>query len=185
MLPVPETVLVVCEANQIRSPLFAQFLQRSLRKRGARALTVTSAGRVARRSETETGRVAKLAQEHSWDYRTPTKPRQLTPGMVKSAELVVAMTESLRAAVITYDPASVTRTFSLPELVRLLDAAPGPWASVADLAAAAHRARPSTAGSPEAEDVVDPAGRSSRTLQSVVDQLQQYADQVAEHIAAE
>lgn len=174
-----EKLLVVCEANQIRSPLFAWFLQRALVELRAPVVSVSSAGRTARRSETESDKVMALMRERGVEFRPPKEPRQLSPGLVRASTMILTMTEDQRAAVIGLDGAAVTRTFTVPELVRLVTANGLLAGSVAELAESAHYARPRTTGPLEPEDVDDPAGRSPRTLAKVTDLLSKQAEVVA------
>lgn len=174
-----EKLLVVCEANQIRSPLFAWFLQRALVELQAPVVSVSSAGRTARRSETESQKVADLMRERGVQFRPPANPRQLSPGLVRASTMILTMTEDQRAAAIGLDGSAVTRTFTVPELVRLVTAGELRAQSVSELAESAHYARPRTTGPLEPEDVEDPAGRSGRTLTKVADQLSKQADVIA------
>jgi protein-tyrosine phosphatase len=52
--------------------------------------------------------------------------RQLTPELVRAADLVVTMTAEQRAAVVTRVPAAVRRTFTLRELAGLAELVPDP-----------------------------------------------------------
>lgn len=176
-VPAPFRVLAVCTGNVCRSPAVERLLaarlgapyRRPTGPGGARrgllpAVEVASAGTGAVSGAPMTDRMASLLLEHGCDP-TGFVARQVTPGMLRGTDLVLALTAQHRSAVIRLEPGAAVRTFTVRELARLLldlDPAdlPGAGATTADrlravvpLAAARRRAVPPRS---EDDDVIDP-----------------------------
>nr|WP_307802304.1 low molecular weight phosphatase family protein [Cellulomonas fengjieae] len=169
----PFRVLVVCTGNICRSPaverLLAAGLGAAYRGRDtagglAPAIEVGSAGTGAMVGQPMTDQMAALvtAQGASADGF---QARQLAPGQIRQAGLVLAMTRQHRSRIVELLPAAVRRTFTLRELARLVDdidpaTLPGANATTADrlraLVPLAAAARGLTAHRPADDDVVDP-----------------------------
>jgi protein-tyrosine phosphatase len=172
-LAAPVRVLVVCTGNICRSPaverLLAAGLGAAYQGHGsagglAPAIEVGSAGTGALVGHPMTDEMAALVAGQGVDPRG-FAARQLAPGMVTAADLVLTLTRRHRSAVVELVPAAVRRTFTLRELARLaadVDPAtlPGANATTADRLralvplAAAQRGR--SAHRPADDDVVDP-----------------------------
>jgi len=103
--------------------------------------------------------------------------RRLTPEQIGSADLVVAMASEHREAVARVDPAAAARTFTLKELVRLLDALPplepaaDPDGCIARTSAAEALRRGGFVGNPRDEDVADPLGQPLDTYRAIAWEL--------------
>ena len=145
------TLLFVCEGNVCRSP-FAELLARTLasgsgwqfRSAGLGALVGSPmdplmAAQLTRRGGDPAGFVA----------------RQLTPSLVRTADLVVAMQRSQRDRVIEDHPARAEVTLTLGQLARTLERLPAEGAA-AGLTSTIRRHR---AGVRPEEDIVDPMGK--------------------------
>lgn len=178
----PETLLVVCRANLIRSPLAAGLLRRRMAAGGGPAHDVASAGLHAAAGERPDHHTVALARGWGLDLATH-DARRATAAVVAAASLVLTMTEEQRSGVVRLAPALTGRTFTLLELVRLLaaDGGRGPLldGSLADLAVRAHRRRPLTARAAAPEDVPDPVGRGPDRLREVADRLASACDRLA------
>jgi protein-tyrosine phosphatase len=108
--------------------------------------------------------------------------RQLTPELLRTADLVLTMTRAHRATVASMYPPAVTRTFTLREFAAILrhpdgfTAAPGSSlaerAALATSFAAIHRSRLDPRRRPEADDVIDPFGRTRAVYRASFGQLQ-------------
>lgn len=168
-------VLVVCTANIARSPVAAALLAAGWRS--APGIRVSSAGLRARVGAPVDPAMAALAS-----VAVPeTGARQVTPELVRSADLVLTMTAAQRAAVVGSVPAAVRRTFTLAELAALAalaagnDVLPAGGAAqrLAGLLAAAPRLRPlRTPGAHD--DIEDPYGRDDVLQRQVAAALEQH-----------
>ncbi|GAA1732255.1 low molecular weight phosphatase family protein [Isoptericola hypogeus] len=180
----PSQVLIVCAGNVCRSPV-AQAL---LDARTAPTVTVTSAG-----TQALVGRRIDDPMSALLASRGLTGPegeaRQLSAPMIASADLILTMTRSQRASVVTIDPRAVHRTFTLLEaaaLVRGLSPAALGSASESDrvkrLPRLANAQRKQLALSPTALDVADPHGRSKRRYREAFTAIEIAVEEVARAI---
>lgn len=183
----PVRVLVVCTGNICRSPAVERLLAAGLgaayrgRDAGglAPAIEVASAGTGAMVGWPMTDEMAALVAAQGVDPRS-FEARQLAPGMVQQADLVVALTRRHRSAIVELVPAAVRRTFTLRELARLVAdvdpaALPGANATTADrlraLVPLAASRRGLTAHKPADDDVVDPYRGGAELYQTSFGQL--------------
>ncbi|GAB3713195.1 arsenate reductase/protein-tyrosine-phosphatase family protein [Mariniluteicoccus flavus] len=156
----PFKILVLCTGNICRSPAGELLLQHHL----GDSVVVTSAG---------THAMAGYPMEPAMAARMPADvdpsafvARQLTPAMLREADLVIGMSREHRSRAVETFPAAVRRAFTLRELARVLSLhgafapgeTPGQFLRVAVGQAGALRAR-ARAASPELDDVVDPYKR--------------------------
>jgi protein-tyrosine phosphatase len=152
------SVLVVCTANVARSPLGAAMLATSLRGHG---IAVASAGTHARQGVPAARQSCELAELRGLDLADH-RARPVTPPLIAQAALVVTMSERHRDVAAPLAAGAGARTFTVRELVRLLEtvdtaAAPDdPMLRLSWLAAAATQARPSARPARGPEDVRDP-----------------------------
>jgi protein-tyrosine phosphatase len=151
-------VLVVCEGNICRSPATEVLLRDGLGN--GSGIEVASAGLGARVGEPVDESVRRLlrARGLSADGRA----RQLTPDVVRGAQVVLTMTAAQRAAVVSRVPAAVRRTFVLGEFAALAVLAgrlpeEEPVRRLAALVESAGRLR--SLRGPAHDDVPDPYGR--------------------------
>jgi protein-tyrosine phosphatase len=82
---------------------------------GFPGLTVASAGTAAVVGAGMTPEAQAVLAGGGWSGGPAHVARQLTPGLVASADLVLALTREHRRAVVQLDPAAVGRTFTLRE----------------------------------------------------------------------
>ncbi len=151
-------LLVVCEGNICRSPAAEVLLRRALRE-GA-GVEVESAGLGARVGQPVDPTVHRLLSARG--LRVSGRARQLTPDIVRAADLVLTMTAAQRTAVVSRVPAAVRRTFTLREFAALARLSgplgdPEPPARLAALVRSAGRLRPLHVPSHD-DDVPDPYG---------------------------
>lgn len=110
----------------------------------------------------------------------------LTAPLLASSDLVIALARVHRRESVEISPSTLRRTFTLLELPRLLEGiddealrgAAGDGQPTDRLAAllamiAARRGVIPAANNPEADDVIDPYGRSEQTYQRSLDQIEQ------------
>ena len=178
-----DTLLVVCRANLIRSPLAAGLLRASLKESGRTDLAVRSAGLQAEPGAPQPEHTVRIAEERGVDLSRH-RPVGVTEDLVSGASLVLTMTETQRAAIMRMSPTATARTFTLPELARLITRREGADAHTwRDLARWAHVSRPLVAPAPDPEDVPDPVGRPLYHLQVIADDLVRLCGQVSAVVA--
>ena len=159
----PFEVLVVCTGNIARSPMAQRMLEHRLA--GNPGVRVSSAGTWGLTGSPMEPNAAEALAEVGIDdggFRA----RELTPGLVRSSDLVLTATREHRVAVLTHDPTALRRTFTLREFARLvdsLDAVPGRPGHIgrtpAELVAAAADARGRVRVTPTEDDIADPHSR--------------------------
>lgn len=111
----PFRVLCVCTGNVARSPAAERLLARAL----GPSVRVTSAGTralVGRGLATPMDVLVARAGADPSDFGA----RDVTPAMLREADLVLALTREHRAQTVELAPATVRRTFTLREYARLL-----------------------------------------------------------------
>ncbi|GAB2636674.1 protein-tyrosine-phosphatase [Prescottella soli] len=152
-------LLFVCTGNICRSPTAERLTAAWASRTGTADLTASSAGT---RAVVGSGLEPTAAQILSTLGGDPDGfvARRLTPAIAGGADLVLAMTESHRDAVLRIAPRQFKRTFTLLEAAHL--AATIGSATVAELAAAR-----GTIPRPVIADVPDPIGQSATVFGDV------------------
>ena len=158
----PFRILTVCTGNICRSPVAERLLQAGL----GDAVAVSSAGvRAVVGAPIQPGMVALLERSRIRAHRFAA--RQVTPGDVRAADLVLALTREHRARLVQEAPAALRRSFTLLEFARIVtspDLPPVPAGPVdvrlhaLVLLAARHRT-PAPLG--DSDDVPDPYGHGT------------------------
>jgi len=156
------SVLLVCTGNVCRSPAAEVLLRAGLGRRSG--LRVASAGLEARVGEPVDEPMRRLLADRGLSTAAAAA-RQLTPDLVRAADLVLTMTTQQRAGVVAQVPVAVRRTFTLREFAELAAlvapevGAGGPVARLRALVQAAPRARARREAGPGHDDVEDPFRR--------------------------
>jgi len=115
-----DRVLVLCTANQCRSPLAGGLLRRTVERRGL-AVAVRTAGVQTVPGRPATPGTVLAAEAHGLDLREH-RSRPLDPEVLAAADRVIGMERlHVREAVVA-DPAVWRRAFTLPDLVRRAEA---------------------------------------------------------------
>jgi protein-tyrosine phosphatase len=187
----PFTILVVCTGNICRSPAAARLLGHALSP--GLGFDIQSAGTRALVGAPVAAPMAELLEEEgvsASDFRA----QQLTPELLRTAGLVLTMTRAHRATVAAMYPPAVTRTFTLREFAAILRNPGGftavPESSLAERAAlatslaATQRSRLDPRRPKEADDVIDPFGRTRAVYRASFDQLQPAVTTILEVLGA-
>jgi protein-tyrosine phosphatase len=174
------TILVVCTGNICRSPIAEGLLRRALFTRfGPEAPIVSSAGTAGLEGSGARPESIQVASERGAAIDQHVA-RALTPDLVRGADLVVGMAAEHRDAIGRADPDLAARTFTLKELVRLLEALP---AERTDASAEALRGRVAEAhelresgfgGNRFDEDVADPLGMPLESYRAIAWELEEW-----------
>ena len=174
------TVLVVCTGNICRSALAERlgraYLEETLGDNADRVRLVSAGTRAVVGSEMhpQSALVLRGLGTEPGDFRA----RQLLPGHVAEADLVLTMTREHRRAVLELAPRSLARTFTLLEAADLLSRAAVPEASATGGPSADSRAliralaeARSRRQVSDADDVADPIGRPLEAHQAAGDAI--------------
>jgi protein-tyrosine phosphatase len=180
------SILVVCTGNVCRSPIAEGLLRDALDQRfGERAPHVSSAGTAGWEGEGAMRESVAAAAERGTDISGHVA-RMVTGTMIEHATLVVAMAAEHRDALSRFDLDTAHKTFTLKELVRLLedlrpiDASAEP-APLADRVAAAEALRRSGfTGNPHDEDVVDPLGMPMESFRAIAWELDEWVTRLVD-----
>ena len=166
------SILVVCTGNICRSPMAEGFLRAALQGRlGGGAPRIASAGIAGFEGSAATSEAIEAAAERGVDISGHVA-RRLTPSMADEADLVLCMASEHRDA-IRYEQATAgSKTFTLKELTRLLEAAPDNGDVGARIASAAAR-RSDADPAPDA-DVADPLGMPMETYRELARELEDW-----------
>jgi protein-tyrosine phosphatase len=192
-------VLFVCTGNVCRSPAAERLLRRDLDRAaggiaGLSGVDVSSAGTGALVGEPISPPMAKLLGQADADADGFTA-RQLTPALVRDADLVLTMTSAHRRETVMMVPAAVQRTFVLGEVAHMLahvDAEEvtqitGRKASAAERlrATVSIAKRHRTPGVDPGEDIVDPYGRSRSVYAESFEQINQALEPLVRVVTAQ
>jgi protein-tyrosine phosphatase len=177
------TILLVCTGNICRSPMAEGFIRRRLADRGVEGVDVESAGVSGWDESPATEEAVHALAELDIDI-SGHRARRLTSRLVDRADLVVAMADEHRDAVIRVVPSAAPRTFTLKELVRLLETEGDPSGSASPaerIGARVERAEAMRAGAPQPggdEDVADPLGLGLEAYRATAWELEELTARV-------
>jgi protein-tyrosine phosphatase len=177
-------VLVVCTGNVCRSPVAEGLLRATLHARfGASAPSVASAGVAGWDGSGADPNSVSAAAERGIDI-TSHRARRLTRADVEDAVLILAMGREHLEQIERAIPSQGSKTFTLKQLVRLLEALPpAPAGDPDDVLATrvvdADELRSSGyEGNPHDEDVADPLGLPIGAFRAMVWELDGWVDRL-------
>ena len=174
------SILVVCTGNVCRSPAAEALLRRALEERlGAEAPTVSSAGTAGWEGSAPTPESVRASAERGVDTAGHVA-RVLTRAQIRDADLIIAMATEHAGSVEALEPAAADSTFTLKELVRLLEATPGDPAGMEAIGDAAARRAEGFEGNPLDDDVADPLGMSMEAYRAMAWELQEWTERLAD-----
>jgi protein-tyrosine phosphatase len=180
------SILVVCTGNICRSPIAEGFLRQILADRGIDGVEVDSAGVSGLDGYPAVPEAVSPLVERDVDISSHLA-RRLTRQMVESADLVVAMASEHRDAMARMAPSAADRTFTLKELVYLLDRQgpkrsggdPGERIAVAVSDAASMRGAGAARDLAD-EDIPDPLGLGQEAFRAIAWQLETLVRQLVD-----
>jgi protein-tyrosine phosphatase len=181
------SILLVCTGNICRSPMAEGFLRVALGRRlGDSAPRVFSAGVCGRGGGRALSETVAAAAERGVDMSGHVV-RALLDADIEEADLVLGMAAEHRDWIARGLPSALPKTFTLKELVRLLDALPDPSAADTSpaerlsrrVAEASRLRREGFEGNPHDEDVVDPLGLSFEAFQAVALDIDEWSERLA------
>lgn len=176
--------MMICTGNVCRSPVAEASLRRELGKWfGDSAPEVSSAGIAGWQGSPATPEAVRAADERGLDISGHIA-RRLTAGMVEDADLLVAMATEHRKAIVRSQPSASRYTFTLKELVRLVErmpeSEPAAAGNVALRVAQADALRSSGfRGNPLDEDISDPLGMPLETYRAIAWELDEWCGRMA------
>jgi low molecular weight protein-tyrosine phosphatase len=177
------SILVVCTGNICRSPIAEGFLRDALATRfGAGAPVVSSAGTMGWEGSGAMPESIEVAAELGADIAGH-RAHGLRGADVAEASLIVTMAAEHRSFVTGMDGDAVAKTFTLKELVRILEHLPptrdaDPAALSERVAEAAATRAEGFAGNPHDEDVADPLGMPLSSYRAIAWELREWVDRL-------
>lgn len=175
-------VLVVCTGNVCRSPIAEGLLRAAFAERlGDGAPAVSSAGTMGWEGSTADPNSIAAAAERGVDISAHVA-RALSATDLEAADLVLAMSPEHADWVVRADPRAASRTFTLKELVRLVEALPEPAGE--DLRGRVEAAAELRAAGFESNrhdlDVADPLGMPLQSFRAVAWELDEWCGRLAD-----
>lgn len=181
------SILVICTGNVCRSPIAEGMLRAALEARlGDDAPLVASAGTAGWEGSGAMPESVAAAAGHGVDI-SGHAARRLRPEHARAADLVLAMAGEHREEVARAVPEAAGRTFTLKELVRLLESIPSVEATdrpndrlLGRVRRADELRRSGFAGNPHDEDVVDPLGLPIEGYRAIAWELEEWCARLAD-----
>lgn len=111
-------IMTVCTGNICRSPLAEQLLRSRL---GEQNIKITSAGVLDLGGKAMPEEAQKLAERYGIDSEESAahRSKQLTPELLETPNLVLAMSRSHRSKIVQMSPKRLRSTFTIREFARL------------------------------------------------------------------
>jgi low molecular weight protein-tyrosine phosphatase len=180
------TILLVCTGNICRSPMAEGFLRRELEQRAIEGIRVESSGLSGWEGSPATSEGVEALAEYGLDI-SEHKARRLTRDMAERADLVVAMSAEHREGVARLVPSAASRTFTIKELVYLLESFPiqaVQGSAAQQLRASVKAATDLREEAPELElldeDIADPLGLGIESFRAAAWELESLSRRLAD-----
>jgi protein-tyrosine phosphatase len=179
------SILVVCTGNICRSPIAEGMIRAaSARLPGNDAVEVSSAGTNGWEGSEAMPESVEAAAERGVDISKHVA-RRLSDEMLETADLIVCMAHDHREIIEAEHPELTSRTFTLKELVRLLEDLPGRAPNLqARVKEADDLRREGFDGNPHDEDIADPLGLPIDTYRAVAWELEAWCERLAAGLAS-
>jgi protein-tyrosine phosphatase len=177
-------ILVVCTGNICRSPIAQGILRDELHRRlGDGAPDVVSAGISGWDGSRATNEAIEAANERGSDISGHVA-RRLSRGDVDRADLILCMAAEHREETVHAVPGASEKTFTLKELVRLLETRPAEAAGgltwTERVRAANELRRSGFPGNPNDEDISDPLGMPLESYRAVAWEIDEWIRRLVE-----
>jgi protein-tyrosine phosphatase len=178
-------VLVVCTGNVCRSPIAEALLRAAFVDRmGSASPEVASAGTMGWTGSGADPHSIRAAAEHGIDISRH-RARALDRADVASSSLILAMANEHVDTITSAVPSARSKTFTLKELVRLLEAIPRTEVDpsdpiVARVEAADELRRAGFGAYPHDEGIADPLGLSLEAFRLVADEIEVWSVRLAD-----
>lgn len=181
----PQFVLVVCSANQCRSPFAAAALHEAFARRGV-DVPVASSGIRAFAGSPATATTIDVARRQGLDL-SQHRSAPFDPAIVAEADLLIGMERAHVREIVASDAQAWPRTFTLKELARR-GAATGPRRPDEPFSAwlarvGQGRQARDLLGLSADDDVADPTGAFGTDHAAMADEVTALAEQVAELVS--
>jgi protein-tyrosine phosphatase len=177
------TILIVCTGNICRSPIAEGLLRAQLLSRfGDGAPRVSSAGTSGWEGSPATPEGVDAAAELGIDIAAH-RARKVRGDLLREADLIVCMAAEHRDRLTAQLPEVAGRTFTLKELVRLLEPQPpaaadaSPW-TMAPRIARAHAMRQMHTPTHLDEDIADPLGQPMEAYRAIAWELEEWSSRL-------
>jgi protein-tyrosine phosphatase len=177
-------ILIVCTGNICRSPIAEGLLKAELLQRfGDGAPRVSSAGTAGWEGSPATPEGVDAAAELGVDISAH-RARKVRGELLREADLIVCMAGEHRDRLTVQLPEVAGRTFTLKELVRLLEPQPpaaaeaSPW-TMAPRIARAHAMRQIDPTAHLDEDIADPLGQPMEAYRAIAWELEDWISRLA------
>lgn len=172
-------VLVVCNANQFRSPLAEHLLRTRARALGLRWV-IESAGTTAKPDQMLNAAVTAQLSHRAIPADPEWRSQRLSPSLLGRADLILVAERAQRRAVAELSPAALRRTFLLAQFARLAAASDSADRRVgAALITAVRATQPTLQPVPaEVDTVADPAGQPPELLAACANRIAAIVDQL-------
>jgi protein-tyrosine phosphatase len=183
-LPDRFRIVVVCTGNRFRSPLAEHVIRRAAR---ALPVDVGSVGVLDLGAAAALPEALAAARELGLDL-SGHRTCLLTPEALDGADLVLGFERAHVARAVVAGKAPLERTFTLPELVELLEAAPAPAAETEDPVARARAAVAAVASTrPDPRrtripELGDPLGKPAAVFRRTADAVSELSERLVERL---